>query len=151
MTSKAGYWIGGCLVALAVIAASAWVLIGLGRVANTVEHFQRVAIPGRGDVRLQARKYVIYIEGPRADEAVPVVNLAIARRGGSTHPPNLRPYWKHADLVRIHVLHRRWRDAQTLSFLELKLPERQPQNGHRAHQRGRCNHEPHPEHIDDSG
>jgi hypothetical protein len=87
-----GYWIGGGLVAFAVIGAIAWVVLAFGRITTTVDDFQRVAIPGRADVRLEARKYVIYIEGPRADQAVPAVNIAITKRGGSTRPPILRPY-----------------------------------------------------------
>jgi hypothetical protein len=87
-----GYWIGGGLVAFAVIGAIAWVVLAFGQITTTVDDFQRVAIPGRADVRLEARKYVIYIEGPRADQAVPAVNIAITKRRGSTRPPILRPY-----------------------------------------------------------
>jgi hypothetical protein len=80
------------LVAFAVIGAIVWVILAFGRIANTVDDFQRVAIPGRADVRLEARKYVVYVEGPRADEAVPRVTIAITSRGSSTRPLILRPY-----------------------------------------------------------
>jgi hypothetical protein len=80
------------LVAFAVIGAIVWVVLAFGRIASTVDDFQRVPIPGRGDVQLEARKYVIYVEGPRADQAVPLVNIAIRNPGSSTRPLILRPY-----------------------------------------------------------
>jgi hypothetical protein len=86
-----GYWIGGGLVGFAVIGAIVWGVIAFGHIANTVEDFQRVPIPGRAEVRLEARKYVIYVEGPGADQAVPPVNIAITKRGSSTRPP-IRAY-----------------------------------------------------------
>jgi hypothetical protein len=80
------------LVAFAVIGAIVWAVLAFGRIASTVDDFQRVPIPGRADVRLEARKYVIYVEGPRADQAVPLVNIAITNPGSSTRPLTLRPY-----------------------------------------------------------
>jgi hypothetical protein len=80
------------LVAFAVTGAIVWVVLAFGRIASTVDDFQRVPIPGREDVRLEAHKYVIYIEGPRADQAVPLVNIAITKPGSSTRPPVLRAY-----------------------------------------------------------
>jgi hypothetical protein len=80
------------LVAFAVVGAIVWVVLAFGRIANTVDGFQRVPIPGRADVRLEARKYVVYVEGPRADQAVPQVTIAITSQGSSTRPLILRPY-----------------------------------------------------------
>jgi hypothetical protein len=80
------------LVAFAVIGAIAWMVLAFGHIANTVDDFQRVPIPGRAEVRLEARKYVIYVEGPRADQAVPLVNIAITNPRSSTRPLILRPY-----------------------------------------------------------
>jgi hypothetical protein len=87
-----GYWSGGGLLAFAAIGAVAWVALAFGQIARTVDDFQRVSIPGSADVRLEARKYVIYVEGPRADQAVPPVSIAITKRGGSTRRPVLRAY-----------------------------------------------------------
>jgi hypothetical protein len=87
-----GYWSGGSLLGFAAIGATAWVVLAFGQIAHTVDGFQRVSIPSSADVRLEARKYVIYVEGPRADQAVPPVKIAITKRGGSTRPPVLRPY-----------------------------------------------------------
>lgn len=67
-------------------------VLAFGQIAHTVDGFQRVWIPGSADVRLEAGKNVIYVEGPRADQAVPPVNIAIIKRGRSARPPVLRPY-----------------------------------------------------------
>jgi hypothetical protein len=80
------------LVAFAVIGAIVWVVLAFGRIASTVDDFQRVPIPGGADMRLEARKYVMYVEGPRADQAVPRVTIAITSQGSSTRPLILRPY-----------------------------------------------------------
>jgi hypothetical protein len=82
-----GYWIGGGLVGFAVIGAIVWGVLAFGHIAKTVDDFQRVPIPGRADVRLEARRYVIYVEGPRADQAVPPVNIAITKPSSSTRAP----------------------------------------------------------------
>jgi hypothetical protein len=92
LTRDHGYWIGAGLVAFAVIGAIVWMVLAFGRISNTVDDFQRVSIPGRADVRLEAHEYVIYVEGPRADQAVPPVNVAITKPGGSTRPPTVRAY-----------------------------------------------------------
>jgi hypothetical protein len=77
VTSKSGYWIGGVLVFLGVAAAILWGVLGFRGVVNTVDDFQRVEIPGSGKVRLEARKYIVYVEGPGADENVPGVRVQI--------------------------------------------------------------------------
>ena len=87
-----GYLIGGGLVAFAVIGAIVWLVLAFAHISNTVDDFQRVPIPGNGEVDLEARKYVIYVEGPRADQAVPPVNIAITKPGSSKRPPILRSY-----------------------------------------------------------
>jgi len=91
VTTKAGYWIGGAMVAAGVIGAVlVAVLSGLSAV-RSVDEFQRVAVPGSATVRLEARKYVIYVEGPGADETVPAVDVAIAdTRAGKSLP--VKPY-----------------------------------------------------------
>jgi outer membrane lipoprotein SlyB len=78
VTSKAGYWIGGGLMVLAVLGAIAWGVLGFKHIVSTVDDFQRVAIPGRQTIHLDARKYVIYVEGPHADTSVPGVRILIS-------------------------------------------------------------------------
>jgi len=91
VTSKAGYWIGGGLVVVAVIGAIAWaVLTGLG-VARTVDDFQRVQVPGRATMQLESRKYVVYVEGPGADSATPEVEIVI-EDPRTEQPLTLDPY-----------------------------------------------------------
>ncbi len=69
MTSKSGYWIGGGLIALGAVAAVAWFVLSFQNLDRTIDDFQRVAVPGGKVVSLDARKYVVYFEGPNADGA----------------------------------------------------------------------------------
>jgi hypothetical protein len=75
--SRAGYWIGGGLIAVGVVGAVLWFVLSLVNLSNEVDDFQRVPVPGEGTVQLEARKYVIYYEGPNADEVVPQFEIAI--------------------------------------------------------------------------
>jgi hypothetical protein len=56
------------LVALAVIVAGpAWLLAGLAALNGQINSFQRVALPGNGEISLtHSGRYVIYYEGPGA-------------------------------------------------------------------------------------
>ncbi len=56
------------LVALAVIVAGvAWLLAGLAALNGQINSFQRVALPGNGEITLtHSGRYVIYYEGPGA-------------------------------------------------------------------------------------
>ena len=78
MTSKAGYWVGAGLLAVAVFGAILWAYVAARNVIGVVDDFRHVAIPGHAAVELDARKYVIYVEGPNADEVVPPVDIAVA-------------------------------------------------------------------------
>jgi len=81
VTSKAGYWIGGGLIAFAVVGAILWGVFGVIGVVNAVDDFQRVPIPAARSVELGAEKSIIYVEGPRADERTPPVRFAIIDPG----------------------------------------------------------------------
>lgn len=78
MRSRAGYWIGGVLVVSGVLGAIAWAVLTGAHLVGTIDDFRHVAIPGREQVRLDARKYVLYVEGPGADERVPGVDIAVS-------------------------------------------------------------------------
>ena len=77
MTSKAGYWIGGGLIAAAILGAILWAVLSARSFIDTLDEFQHVPVPGRGVVELQARKYVVYVEGPNADQSTPPVSIAV--------------------------------------------------------------------------
>jgi hypothetical protein len=68
-------------VALAVIVAGvAWLLVGLAAFNRQIDSFQRVALPGDGEITLaHGGGYVIYYEGPGAAAgnapALPVADL----------------------------------------------------------------------------
>ena len=46
--------------------------------SNEVDDFQRAPLTGATTMQLEARKYVVYYEGPSASEVVPPFNLEIA-------------------------------------------------------------------------
>lgn len=77
MTSKAGYWLGGGLLVLAVGSAIVYGVLSFRQFADGIDSFERVAIPGRETLALEARKYVVYIEGARAAETPPQVEVAV--------------------------------------------------------------------------
>lgn len=56
MKSKAGYWIGGGLMVLALLGSILYGFLSLKQTARTVEAFQRVGLPGTATVELEARK-----------------------------------------------------------------------------------------------
>jgi hypothetical protein len=50
---------------LVFVAGAAWVVLGLVRLNSQIDSFQRVALPGTGEVSLDhSGGYVIYYEGP---------------------------------------------------------------------------------------
>ncbi len=77
MTAKSGYWIGGGLIGLAVIGAIVWSFVAVFGVAGMVDDFQRVEVPGSAMVRLDARKYVLYVGGPEARDDPPEIEYAV--------------------------------------------------------------------------
>ena len=91
MRSRAGYWIGGGLIAVGVLGAVLWFVGSLLRMSDEVDDFPRAPVPGEATVELEARKYVVYYESSTAEESVPAVELAItdARTGA---PVAISPY-----------------------------------------------------------
>ena len=64
MTSRAGYWIGGGLIAAGVVGAILWGVLSFNAIGDTVDGFVRAPAPGSVRAELQARKYIVYAEGP---------------------------------------------------------------------------------------
>ncbi|MDQ3611781.1 MAG: hypothetical protein M4D85_09310 [Actinomycetota bacterium] len=91
MRSKAGYWIGGGLMLLALVGSILYGFLSLKQTARTVEAFQRVDLPGTATVELEARKYIIYAEGPGAAQSTPEVEVAVTDLR-SQSPVSIRPY-----------------------------------------------------------
>jgi hypothetical protein len=60
-------------------AAQAWLVLGLVLLNGRIDSFQRVAVPGSGEVSLDhSGDYVIYYEGPGAAEGnVPAFNVTV--------------------------------------------------------------------------
>lgn len=91
LKSKAGYWIGGGLMGLALVGSILYGFLSLKQTARTVEAFQRVDLPGTATVELEARKYIIYAEGPGAAQSTPEVEVAVTDLR-SRSPVSIRPY-----------------------------------------------------------
>jgi hypothetical protein len=75
--SRAGYWIGGGLIAVGIAGAVLWFVTSLMAIDDKVDGFQRAPLPGTATVRLEARKYVIYYEGPNAESSVPPFEIGV--------------------------------------------------------------------------
>jgi hypothetical protein len=85
MRSRAGYWLGGGLIAAGAAAAVLWFVLSIIGISDTIEDFERVQGGATRTLHLEARKYVIYEEGPNVDEAPSggvTVEIATA---GDTH------------------------------------------------------------------
>ena len=69
------YWV----ALLVLLAGAAWLVVGLVRVNNQIDSFQRVALPGTGEVSLDhSGGYVIYYEGAgAADGDIPAFNVTV--------------------------------------------------------------------------
>lgn len=91
MRSRAGYWIGGGLVAVGVVGGVLWIVLSVIAISNDIEAFQHVPVPGGATLRLEARKYIMYYEGPNADELVPQFKVDITDESGE--PVAIDPYF----------------------------------------------------------
>lgn len=84
MRSRAGYLIGGCLIALGVVGAILWFVTSVTSINDEVNGFQRGPLTGETTMQLEARKYVVYYEGPSGEVAVPPFEIEIAEAGTGT-------------------------------------------------------------------
>jgi hypothetical protein len=85
--SRAGYWISGALIVVAVIGAILWVGLSVANMTDKVDAFTRVSAEHSGTVHLEAHKYVIYFEGPDADELnTPSLGVTVTDENGSPVP-----------------------------------------------------------------
>jgi len=82
VTSRAGYWIGGGLIVAAIAGAILWGVLSFVAIGDTVDDFHRAPAPGAASVQLEARKYIVYVEGPGVGEdfAPPVEVRVVDRR-----------------------------------------------------------------------
>lgn len=84
--SRAGYWLGAALIALGVLGAVAWFVVGIMRFGDRVDDLQRVDAPGARVMTFSEGRKAIYYEGPGGEDAdVPSLEIAIAPVGGG--PP----------------------------------------------------------------
>ncbi len=92
MNSRAGYWIGGGLIAAAVVAGVLWVVLSFVSISATLDDFVRVPAPGSQAVALEQRKYIVYFEGPGAGaDHVPPIEVTI-RDARNEQPLGLAGY-----------------------------------------------------------
>jgi len=101
------------LVALAVIVAGpAWLLAGLAAFNGQVNSFQRVALPGNGEITLtHSGRYVIYYEGPGAGAGnVPALTVRLRPLSASAAVQSITPsgsisfsFGSHADTAVLNL------------------------------------------------
>lgn len=77
MRSRTGYWIAGGLIVAGLLGGVLWFVGSLLALRNEVDDFQRVALPGRATMELEARKYVVYSESTRGADSVPEFRIAV--------------------------------------------------------------------------
>ena len=93
--SRLGYWVGGGLVAAACIGAVAWVVLAFFGLANQVNGFQRMTVPGTATVHVaQVGTRVLYFEGPRTGALSGQLGIQVT--GPRGNPVVVSPY--HGDL-----------------------------------------------------
>jgi len=86
--SVAGYWLGGALLAVAVLGAIAWFVLGMVRFGDAVDELERVPIPGSRVVTLPEGRNAIYYESPDGEDAdIPALQIQIAPVGGGAAVP----------------------------------------------------------------
>lgn len=77
MTTKRGYWLGALLIVTGVVGALAFGVLSFAAMERQVDAFQRVPVPGQGTVRLDDRKYVVYVEAADGDERLGAFELFV--------------------------------------------------------------------------
>ena len=84
------YWV----ALLVFLGGATWVAVGLVTLNNKIDSFQRVAIPGIGEVSLDhSGGYVIYYEGPgAADGNVPAFDVTVTAASALAAVESLEAY-----------------------------------------------------------
>jgi hypothetical protein len=84
------YWV----ALLVLLAGAAWLVLGLVRLNNQIDSFQRVAVPGSGEVSLErSGGYVIYYERPGAAAgSVPAFNVTVTPAAAPAAVQSLNAY-----------------------------------------------------------
>jgi hypothetical protein len=84
------YWV----ALLVLLAGAAWLVLGLVMLNSQIDSFQRVAMPGKGEVSLDhSGGYVIYYEGPGAAAGnVPAFDLTVTPVSAPATVQSLEPY-----------------------------------------------------------
>jgi hypothetical protein len=72
--SAAGYWIGGVVGVVGVIAAMAWLVSGIIGYFGAVDGYPRFSVPGSRTVQLDAGTYQLFAEYPRANVDLSGIN-----------------------------------------------------------------------------
>lgn len=80
--SRAGYWVGGLLIGLGVLAAVLWAIWGFARFGDAIDDLARVPVGDGGVVELSAGRKAIYYERFDAQDRVPAPRIAIRPVGG---------------------------------------------------------------------
>lgn len=80
-----GYWVAGALVLLGIVGAVVWLVVGLIRISNSVDDFERVPADGGGTITLDAETdYVVYVEDRTSSRFGPSVRIALTDPTGTS-------------------------------------------------------------------
>jgi hypothetical protein len=83
VTSRMGYWIGAALIVLGVAGGTLFGVLSFTGMGDVVDDFVRAPAPGMVRAELEARKYVVYLEGPGAGrDFVPPVEFYVVDPAG---------------------------------------------------------------------
>ena len=87
--SRVWYWVAGAMAVGSVVWFVLNLVLGLGVVNRQVDGFQRVSLPGQGEVRFtEPGGYVLYYEGLGASDAtIPAFNASLVAVGGDGEVP----------------------------------------------------------------
>lgn len=65
---KVGFWIGGVLIVLALVAGIGGVALGVTRVTDAIDGYQRASLRDGGTLQLEAGAYNVFLESPGIDD-----------------------------------------------------------------------------------
>ncbi|HEU5003068.1 MAG TPA: hypothetical protein VFW71_09860 [Actinomycetota bacterium] len=81
--SKAGYWIGGVVIAVGLLGAGLVGAAVLRVYVRRIDNFQRMPLTGTELLTLDPGGYVIYYEGSGVPDHVPLVTVSLVPSGGT--------------------------------------------------------------------
>ena len=89
--SSAGYWIGGAIALLGIVAGAALITSSVAGIAGKLRHFDSVPVPGQRDLSLLSGKHVVYLSSRVGSPSPSNVHVRVTELGTERAIP-LSPY-----------------------------------------------------------